>query len=52
MLSKESSAPQDFQQTHAYTELFMHAKHEIHHIITQQTRSFKNKYNYAATRHL
>ena len=30
----------------------MHAKHEIYHLVTQQTRSLKNKHTNAATRHL
>ena len=38
MLPEQPSALQDFQQTHTQAKLLMYAKHEIHHIVTQQTR--------------
>ena len=49
MLPEQPSALQDFQQTHTQAKLLMYAKHEIHHIVTQQTRSFRWKYTSTAT---
>ena len=49
MLPEKPSTLQDFQQTHSQTKLLMYAKHEIHHIVTPQTRSFKCKCNNTST---
>ena len=49
---KKTSTLQDFQQTHSQAKLLMYAKYEIHHIVTQQTRSFQCKCPNTATRHL
>ena len=43
MLPEKASTLQDFQQTHSQAKLLMYAKYEIHHIVTQQTRSFQCK---------
>ena len=36
MFPEESPTSQDFQQAYAQTQLFLHAKHEIHYPVTQQ----------------
>ena len=51
MLPEKASTLQDFQQTHSQAKLLMYAKYEIHHIVTQQTRSFQCKCPNTATRH-
>ena len=35
MFPKESPTSQDLKQAHAQTQLFLHAKHEIHYRVTQ-----------------
>ena len=52
LYKKKTSTLQDFQQTHSQAKLLMYAKYEIHHIVTQQTRSFQCKCPNNATRHL